>query len=166
MAKERIHLGDPASRYLPDLLRGQPRITIRQLLNHTTGVFDFNEDPKVLAPYPDGLLGHVWSPRSLVRIALTHAPVARPGTEYHYSNTNYLLAGLVVEAVTGHPLGEVLRNRVFSPAHLSTTTFTPSRKSARPCSPRVLHVLGRRADRHHVPLPLPVGFRVDGVDRP
>jgi D-alanyl-D-alanine carboxypeptidase len=134
VAKKRIHLGDPASRYLPDLLAGEPRVSIRQLLNHTSGVFDFNEDPRVLAPYLDGDLGHVWSPRSLVRIALTHAPVARPGTEYHYSNTNYLLAGLVVEAVTGHPLGEVLRNRVFSRAHLSTTTFTPSRKLPDPAA--------------------------------
>jgi len=52
--------------------------------------------------------------------------VSRPGAAYHYSNTNYLLAGLVVEAVTGRGLGDVLRHRVFARAHLGATTFTPS----------------------------------------
>ena len=127
VAQHRVHLGDHASRYLPGLLGGQPRITIRQLLNHTSGVFDFNEDPRVLAPYLEGHLGHVWSPRRLVRIALSNDPVADPGTAYHYSNTNYLLAGLVVEVVTGRPLGDVLRDRVFAKARLTATTFTPSR---------------------------------------
>lgn len=128
--KHRIALSDPARRYLPGLLAGQPRVTIRQLLNHTSGVFDFNNDPRVLAPYFEGDLGHVWTPRSLVRLALTHEPVARPGTGYHYSNTNYVLAGLIVQVVTGHRLGHVLRHRVFPLGQLNATWFSPTKLPA------------------------------------
>lgn len=69
-----------------------------------------------------------------MRIALSNDPFARPGTAYHYSNTNNVLAGLVVQAVTGRRLGDVLRHRVFSRAHLRTTTFTPSRTLPAPAA--------------------------------
>jgi D-alanyl-D-alanine carboxypeptidase len=126
VAKHRVRLQDPVRRYLPGFLNGGPPVTIRQLLNHTSGLYEFNDDPRVLAPYLEGDLEHVWTPQQLVRIALTHDSVSAPGAAYHYSNTNYLLAGLVVQAVTGHRLGEVLRHRVFSRAHLRSTTFTTS----------------------------------------
>jgi D-alanyl-D-alanine carboxypeptidase len=134
VAQHRVRLDAPASTYLPDLLASRPRITVRQLLDHTSGMFEFNDDPRVLAPYFKGDLAHVWSPRSLVRISLAHAPVSRPGTAFHYSNTNYLLAGLLVEAVTGHRLGDVLRHRVFAQAHLGATTFTSSRTLPAPAA--------------------------------
>ena len=126
VAKHRIRLEDPVRRYLPGFLNGGPRVTIRQLLDHTSGLYEFNDDPRVLAPYLEGDLAHVWTPQQLVRIALTHDSLSAPGAAYHYSNTNYLLAGLVVQAVTGHPLGDVLRHRVFSRAHLESTTFAAS----------------------------------------
>jgi len=134
VAKHRLALEDPVDRYLPGLMSGQQRVTVRQLLNHTSGLYEFNDDPRVLAPYLGGDLGHVWTPRSLVRIALSHGPVAEPGTAYHYANTNYVLAGLVVQAVTGKRLGAVLRNSVFSPAGLSATTFTASRTLPTPAA--------------------------------
>ena len=126
VAKQRIRLQDPVRRYLPGFLNGGPRVTIRQLLDHTSGLYEFNDDPRVLAPYLKGDLAHVWTPQQLVRIALTHDSVSAPGAAYHYSNTNYLLAGLLVQAVTGHPLGDVLGRRVFSRAHLKSTTFAAS----------------------------------------
>ncbi len=134
VAQHRVRLDAPASTYLPELLASRPRITVRQLLDHTSGMFEFNDDPRVLAPYFKGDLAHVWSPRSLVRISLAHAPVSRPGTAFHYSNTNYLLAGLLVEAVTGHRLGDVLRHRVFAEAGLRATTFTSSRTLPAPAA--------------------------------
>ena len=126
VAEHRIRLKDPVRRYLPGFLNGGPRVTIRQLLNHTSGLYEFNDDPRVLAPYLKGDLAHVWTPQQLVRIALTHDSVSAPGAEYHYSNTNYLLAGLLVQTVTGHRLADVLEHRVFAPAHLEATTFTTS----------------------------------------
>jgi D-alanyl-D-alanine carboxypeptidase len=126
VAEHRIRLKDPVKKYLPGFLNGGPRVTIRQLLNHTSGLYDFNEDPRVVAPYYEGDLEHVWTPQQLVRIALTHDSVSAPGAEYHYSNTNYVLAGLLVQSVTGHRLADVLSHRVFAPAHVEATTFTTS----------------------------------------
>jgi D-alanyl-D-alanine carboxypeptidase len=132
VAQHRVRLTNPVSRYLPRLLAGKPRITIRQLLNHTSGISEFTDDPRVLAPYFAGELGHVWTPRQLARIALSHPLVARPGTKWHYSNANYVLAGLLVRAVTGHTLAQQLRTRVFQPAHLHDTTFTTARRLPAP----------------------------------
>jgi D-alanyl-D-alanine carboxypeptidase len=127
VAHHRLSLADPVSRYLPRLVAGKPRITVRQLLGHTSGIYEFNDDPRVVAPYFAGHLGHVWTPRQLVRIAMSHPLVAKPGTAFHYSNANYVIAGLIVEAVTGHTLGHELRTRVFGPASLESTTFDRSR---------------------------------------
>ena len=166
VAKHRVDLAAPVSRYLPGLMGGAPRITIRQLLNHTSGLYEFNDDPRVLAPYLAGDLGHVWSPRRLVRLALTYDLAARPGSAYHYSNTNYLLAGLVVQAVTGHRLGDVLRSSRVRAGGVGGDDLHALTDVARSRGARVLRLLRRRrADRSHVPLPVPVGLRLHGVHR-
>ena len=66
VAQHRVDLAAPVSRYLPGLMGGAPRLTIRQLLNHTSGLYEFNDDPRVLAPYLAGISGTcgrhgVWS---------------------------------------------------------------------------------------------------------
>ena len=134
VARHRIRLDAPARRYLPGLLARVPHVTVRQLLNHTSGIYEFNEDPRVLAPYFAGDLGHVWKPRQLVRIALSNEPVSKPGGAYSYSNTNYVLLGLMIQAVTHRPLGDVLRGGVFAQAGLDSTTFTPSRTLPAPAA--------------------------------
>ena len=134
VARHRIRLDAPARRYLPGLLARAPHVTVRELLNHTSGLYEFNEDPRVLAPYFAGHLGHVWKPRQLVRIALSHESVSAPGAEYHYSNANYVVLGLMIQAVTHRPLGDVLRTGVFAEAGLDSTTFTPSRTLPAPAA--------------------------------
>src|SRR3954454_7199600 len=111
----RLSLDDPVARFLPGLVPGGDKITIRQLLNQTSGLFDYEKDPRVLAPYLAGNLAHRWAPRKLVRIAVSHRPLSTPGTRFSYSNTNYILAGLIVEAATGETLARVLDRRLFGP---------------------------------------------------
>ncbi len=134
VAKHRIRLDSPAVRYLPSLLARAPHVTVRELLNHTSGIYEFNEDPRVLAPYFGGHFGHVWKPRQLVHIALSNEPVSAPGAEYHYSNTNYVLLGLMIQQVTHRPLDDVLRSGVFAQAGLDSTTFTTSRTLPAPAA--------------------------------
>ena len=134
VSRHRIRLDAPARRYLPGLLARAPRVTVRELLNHTSGIYEFNDDPRVLAPYLAGDLGHVWKPRQLVRIALSNEPVSAPGAEYHYANTNYVVLGLMVQAVTHQALGDVLRDGVFAQAGLDSTTFTASRTLPAPAA--------------------------------
>jgi D-alanyl-D-alanine carboxypeptidase len=124
---DRLRLADKVIRYLPGLLADEPDITIRQLLDHTSGISEFNDDPRVLAPYLGGKLGHVWTPRQLVRISMGHPLSAQPGTAYHYSNANYVIAGLVVRKATGRSVAHQLRTRIFRPAGLDATTFSRSR---------------------------------------
>ena len=121
----RLSLDDRVSLFLPGLVPGGDKITIRQLLNQTSGLFDYEKDPLVLAPYLAGNLAYRWAPRKLVRIAVSHRPLFTPGTRWSYSNTNYILAGLIVEAATGATLGQVLDRRLSEPLHLRHTTFRP-----------------------------------------
>jgi D-alanyl-D-alanine carboxypeptidase len=116
----RLSLEEPVGRRLPGLLANGDTITVRQLLNHTSGLFNYTDDPAVF----QGLVqDRVFTPRELVAIAENHPSTAPPGTKWAYSNTNYIVAGLLVQAVTGHPVGRELRTRIFEPLGLDDTSF-------------------------------------------
>jgi D-alanyl-D-alanine carboxypeptidase len=121
----RLRLDDPVERWLPGLLPKGRRITVRQLLGHRSGLFDYTDDPTVFTPYWSRP-GYVWTPRRLVALAASHPPVfSPPGSRFAYSSTNYLVLGLVVERVTGTTLGRELRERIFRPLGLRRTSFVP-----------------------------------------
>jgi D-alanyl-D-alanine carboxypeptidase len=131
-AENRLSLDDLVATSLPGLIPGGEGITIRQLLNHTSGIYDFENDPRVLKPYLEGDLGYRWAPRDLVAVAVSHPPLFAPGTRYGYSNTNYLIAGLIIEAVTGSPLEDQLQQRVFRPLDLRHTGLQLSARRGGP----------------------------------
>ena len=120
----RVRLGDSVEKWLPGLVPGGHRITVRHLLSHTSGLYDYVDDPKVFAPYAQKP-AYVWDPRRLIEIAVTHPPPFPPGRRYAYSSTNYLLLGLIVEAVAGTPLEQQLRERIFEPLGLGQTSYAP-----------------------------------------
>lgn len=122
-AQGKLTLDDTVAHWLPGLVPGGASITIRQLLSHSSGIADFDQDPRVLKPYLGGNLSYHWSPRALIKIAVSHKPLFTPGARYSYSNTNYLLAGLIVQAATGHTLAVELKRRIFRPLHLENTSF-------------------------------------------
>jgi D-alanyl-D-alanine carboxypeptidase len=128
----KLRLTDTVERWLPGLVPNGEAISIRQLLNHTSGLADFEIDPVVLKPYLSGDLSHPWAPRKLVRIAVAHTPLFAPGTGESYSSTNYLLAGLIVEAETGKSLGSELNQRIFKPLQLRSTTFPTTARMPNP----------------------------------
>ena len=97
----KLSLDDTVERRLPGVVPNGGKITIRQLLNHTSGLADFESDPRYLKPYLAGNFGHYWAPRQLVRMGVSHKPLFAPGTRWSYSNTNYVVAQLIVEKVTG-----------------------------------------------------------------
>ena len=98
-------------------------ITIRQLLNHTSGLHDFEDDPRYLKPYMAGNFDHRWSPRQLVRFGVSHHPMFAPGRGWSYSNTNYVVAQLIIERATGNTLGAELKRRIFAPLRLRHTSY-------------------------------------------
>ncbi len=120
VGERRLGLDEPVARRLPGLLASGERITVRQLLNHTSGLPDYLADPGLLAGIAQN---RVFTPTELVAIAENQPAPFPPGTGWAYSNTNYIVAGLLIEAVTHERLGQQLQRRVFGPLHLADTSF-------------------------------------------
>ncbi|MER5491239.1 serine hydrolase domain-containing protein [Streptomyces sp. NPDC002490] len=136
----RLDLDDTVDRHLPGLVRGNGHdgrlMTVRQLLNHTSGVFNYDEDPAYAEKYHfvPGFLKHRYdtrTPEEAVRVALRHAPHHQPGQGWHYSNTNYVLAGLIIEKVGGRTYEREVRDRIVKPLGLKETTL-PGNSSRMP----------------------------------
>jgi D-alanyl-D-alanine carboxypeptidase len=109
----RLRLDDNLERWLPGLIPNGEQITVRQLLNHTSGLYNYTDN----LPEPP----RRFRPRELVAIATGHRPLFAPGARFSYSNTNYILAGLLVERVTGQRLAGQLEQRIFQPLGLDDT---------------------------------------------
>jgi D-alanyl-D-alanine carboxypeptidase len=110
-------LEDRVARYLPEL-RLDPAITVRMLLDHTSGLSDYFLNPKIdraLQAEP----GRGWS--ATRTLGYVGKPYFRPGTGWHYSNTNYLLLGMLAERVTGRSLAVEVRERFLAPLDLDET---------------------------------------------
>jgi D-alanyl-D-alanine carboxypeptidase len=121
-AEGRLDVDEPVERLLPGLVPNGSAITIRELLNHTSGLFDYSEDDAhTQAVIADP--GRRWSPHELLSVAFAHPPLFPPGTSWFYANTNYVVLGLLVEAVTGRPLGQELQERIVDPLQLRATSF-------------------------------------------
>ncbi|MCX4576960.1 beta-lactamase family protein [Streptomyces sp. NBC_01571] len=115
-AEHRLSLSDSVDAHLPRLVRGAGndgrRLTLRSLLTHTSGLYDFTADTGGTVPL---------TPLRAVHLALTHPPAARG--RFAYSNTNYVLLGLVIHRVTGHSYATEAERRVIAPLRLTGTSF-------------------------------------------
>jgi D-alanyl-D-alanine carboxypeptidase len=124
----KLALTDTVERRLPGVLPYGETVTLRQLLNHTAGVPDMHEPVVALEQYT-GDVTRSWSPRELVASVAGKKPDFAAGTSWRYSNTGYVLAGLMIERAAGDSLGHELERRIFGPLHLDHTSF-PSTASA------------------------------------
>jgi len=141
VAEDMVALDAPVARYLPDL-EIDPRITVRMLLQHTSGIFNFTGEIYAADADVEGIpwngatlvpgipwQGKQWvdtrfthyTTEHLARLALSRPARFEPGTDWSYSNTNYALARLIVEKVTGRTLAEEMQRLVLSPLGLTQT---------------------------------------------
>jgi D-alanyl-D-alanine carboxypeptidase len=122
VAEGRLGLDDPVARWLrlPGL---DPRVTVRMLLRHTSGIADYA--PVILGTVEQIEANRVHPPRRLARIGLAQPRLGEPGAAHSYSNTNYVLAGLVLERVTGRPAAAEITRRIIRPLGLRDTYFPP-----------------------------------------
>ena len=142
VAEGRLTLSDTVERWLPGILPYGDQVTIRQLLNHTSGVPDYVIEPLVrLYTFPHGRF-RAWRPRELVALIAEQPPDFPPGTAWRYSNTGYVLAGMIVQAATGRKLGKELARRIFRPLGLRDTFFPVNRPD----------IPGRNARGYSLPL--------------
>ncbi len=124
VAEGRLSLDEPVDDLVAGLLpRADSTITVRELLNHTSGLYDFASDWRWFWPYFHGHPGHRWAPHQLLAFALRHPLLFTPGSRWRYSNTNYVVLGLIIQAVTGQTVGTELEKRLFVPLGLHETTF-------------------------------------------
>ncbi|MGI5454854.1 serine hydrolase domain-containing protein [Streptomyces sp. CA-249302] len=135
-AEGRLSLDDTVEKWLPGAVHGNghdgSRITVRQLLGHTSGIFNYTEDDEFGREYftKDGFLRHRYdrkSPEDLLAFAMSHKPAFEPGTSWGYSNTNYLLAAMVIEKATGHAYGTEIHDRLIAPLRLTGTSVPGTR---------------------------------------
>jgi D-alanyl-D-alanine carboxypeptidase len=117
-------LDDRLQRWLPGLVPDGERITVRQLLNHTSGLYDYTDDllgplraKPTLQVYQQMAARH-FTPQALVAMATRRQPLFPPGARFSYSNTNYIL---LVERVSGGGLAAQLQQRILGPLGLADT---------------------------------------------
>jgi D-alanyl-D-alanine carboxypeptidase len=123
----RLSLDDSVQRWLPGMVSGNGndgrKITVRELLQHTSGVPNYTDDLTALAT-PEGYYAHRfdhYDAAGLVALAMKHPPLFAPGTSWSYSNTNYILVGMIIKRVTGHSWAQEVDDRVIAPLHLRQT---------------------------------------------
>ncbi|MFC3982434.1 serine hydrolase domain-containing protein [Streptosporangium jomthongense] len=136
VAESKIELDDPVADHLPELGLDQ-RITVRMMLRHTTGLFNYTGDFDANGQWEPGIPGHgeewlanrfrSYRPEELLRLALSKKPRFEPGTDQRYANTNYTLALLLIEKVTGHSYAEEMRRRILRPLGMRNTVIPGDR---------------------------------------
>lgn len=117
----KVSLDAPIERYLPGVVDGNGydgnTITVRELLQHTSGI------PTNNSPKPQASSDGTYTLAALVRDGLSHPPAFAPGAGWTYSNTNYEILGMLIEQVTGMPVGQAITSRIIRPLGLTQTTY-------------------------------------------
>jgi CubicO group peptidase (beta-lactamase class C family) len=148
--EKRIGLDDKLANYLPDLPHAD-RITLRMLLNMTSGYADYVPDETFNLEFYANPFQH-WTPEELINIGVSKPLRFEPGTNFGYAHTGYVIMGRVIEKVTGKSLGEVMAERIFVPLGLRDTVATVTAE----IQPPVLHAF---SSERREPLGIAPGVR-------
>ena len=155
--KKLPNLDQPLSRWLPDLPHAD-RITIKNLLNMTSGYADYVYQPEVL----DGTAldpFKQWTDDKLIHIGISQPMDFDPGTNWGYSHTNYVILGRVLEKITGKPMADIMRQYIIEPMGLNNT----SSNGNTPGIPQpVLHTFSSER-REILRIPSDIGFYEDAT---
>jgi D-alanyl-D-alanine carboxypeptidase len=116
VAEHQLALDQPIAGLLPEPVPNADQITVRELLDHASGLFDYSFSPS-FDP------GAVYTPAQLIALAVEQSPYFTPATGFHYSSTNYIVLGEIVHHVTGHSIQDEVTTRLIDRLHLSGTTF-------------------------------------------
>ncbi len=135
-----LSLDDPISMYLDSIPNINMDATIRQCLNHTAGNYDYRANPDL---FTSGLTDSrkVWEPVELIE-TFVNAPNFAPGASWSYSNTNYVLAGMVIKSVTGNEYYDEYKKRFFDPLDLLAANAAPFQMKVNPLANLWFDVLG------------------------
>ena len=140
----KVGLDEPIETYLPGLIRGEgvdgSRITVRQLLQHTSGLPEYTDTTPGSGDIFQ-IKDHYIPPRDLLDTALGKPAAFEPGTQWAYTNTNYVVLGMLVERVSQRPVGEQIDQRIVKKLGLSHTYFpAPGEEKIRGTHPQGYHL--------------------------
>ncbi|MER7129616.1 serine hydrolase domain-containing protein [Streptosporangium saharense] len=152
VAEGRLALTDPVEKWLPGRVPNGKAITLRMLLNHTSGLFDYTQDAVIL-PSILGTDRRRWTSAKLLALGVKHDPLFAPGAKWSYSNTNYAAIGAVLEQATGADLDDLVRDRIARPLGLKHTYYPTDSTWRGP------HAHGYEPDAAHMPPAVPAEFR-------
>jgi D-alanyl-D-alanine carboxypeptidase len=113
----RLDLDAGIAQYMPDL-EGADQITPRQLLQHKSGLNEYDDQPAVVSD-----MQRPWTPAELIAVAEAAGRVGEPGGPFHYSNTNYIVLGQIIEQVTGNSWSDEVQARISQPLGMSDTSL-------------------------------------------
>ena len=128
--EELLSLDDTIDQYVEGVPNGD-KITLRQMADMTSGIASYTADDQWVNEWSSDPY-RVWKPEELAQAGIKDSPQFDPGTEWFYSNTNYVLLGLVLEQVTGKPIGELYREQIIEPLGLTNTSFPDPADSSIP----------------------------------
>lgn len=121
--EHKLDLDAPVNRYLPKLLPDD-RITVRHILSHRSGLYDYTDDmfAKSVSGF-EAVRNKVYTYQQLVTLSLKKPRTNAPGAAYSYSNTNFVVAGMLIEKLTGHSVKTEYENRIVNPLQLTDTFY-------------------------------------------
>ncbi len=122
VADGRLRLDDPVDRWVPGLVPDGGTITLRMLLNHTSGLFNYTSTAE-FQRWATTTPTRPSTPQDLVALATGQPATFPPGQGWSYSNTGYLVAGLMIEAATGRDIEDLVREGIIEPLGLTDTSF-------------------------------------------
>jgi len=114
----KLSLDDPLSKWLPEYPHVNSEITIRQLLNHTSGIYMFWSNQKIWDDLKKDR-NKIWTPEEV--LSYIKEPYFKPGEGYRYSNTNYLLMAMIIEKATSSSLSVEFKKHFWKPLHIENT---------------------------------------------
>lgn len=116
----KLDLDARATKYIP----GAPTngATVRQLLAMTSGVNNYTDDPGFLGQMTNDPT-KLWTSEELLNFARRHKPYFAPGKGYHYTNTNYIMLGMIAEKVGGKPVGDLINERILKPLAMGGCSY-------------------------------------------
>ena len=121
-----FELDDPIHQWLSEevlsKVENADKVSIRQLMNHTTGIYDLIDDESFYLAILNNP-AKKWTPEELIQYTYGDAALFEPGTDVEYSNTNFLLMAMVIESATGTPHHKLIRERIINPLNLNDTYY-------------------------------------------
>jgi len=117
-----LNLDDPIGNWLPVFVNINNAVTIRQLLDHSSGIYSVTDNPAFSAAINSNL-NRIWTAEEILNSGLVLTPYFAPGTSWHYSNTNYIIIAYIINKIMHTDISEQLHARFFTPLNMNESFF-------------------------------------------